>query len=90
VPDSYAGEGTGNISGFVVSGIQYTLDSNNPANISSVQFSLNQPANTVKATINNAAYTACTAAAAPSAGPWTCNINAGVLAATALKVVAAQ
>lgn len=89
VPTSYAGEGSGTISGFTVSAIRYTLDTNNPANITGVSFSLTpSPANTatVRAALNAGAYVNCTV----SSGTWSCPVTGTVLAATSLKVVAAD
>ncbi len=40
VPATKAGDGTGSVSGYTVSSIHYTLDSNNPPNISAAQFTL--------------------------------------------------
>jgi hypothetical protein len=89
VPDSNAGEGTGTIAGFTVSGIHYTLDTSNPAAITGVQFSLAPtPAAgaTVRAALNTGAYATCTVAS----GTWSCPVTGSVLGATSLKVVAAS
>lgn len=88
VPDSNAGEGSGTISGFTVGSIRYTLDSNNPANITAVSFTLTpNPAAgaTVRATLNNGTYVTCS-----GSGPYSCAVTGTVLAATSLKVVAAD
>ena len=89
VPTSYAGEGSGTISGFTASAIHYTLDSANPASITGVQFSLSPTPGsgaTVKAALDAGAYVACTS----SAGTWSCPVTGTVLAAASLKVVAAD
>jgi hypothetical protein len=46
-----AGDGTGGISGYNVTGVQYTLDSTNPALIKSVKFTLDDTATSVEASI---------------------------------------
>lgn len=89
VPVSAAGEGSGTISGFTASAIHYTLDAANPANITGVSFTL-APAPaagaTVRAALNSGAYVNCTS----SSGTWSCPVTGTVLAATSLKVVAAD
>ncbi len=89
VPTSYAGEGSGTVSGFTVASIHYTLDTSNPANITGVSFTLSpSPAGTatVRAALNAGAYVNCTVAA----GTWSCPVAGTVLVATSLKVVAAD
>jgi hypothetical protein len=90
VPSSAAGEGSGTITGFTASAIHYTLDTANPANITGVSFTL-APAPTatatVRAALNAGAYVNCTG---PVSGTWSCPVTGTVLAATSLKVVAAD
>ena len=83
-----AGEGTGTISGYVVSGVKYTLDNNDPANITGVEFALNpDTATTVKAKITGmASWAACTDAGTT----WTCPVLGDAQAAVQLKVAAAD
>ena len=59
VPDSYAGSGSGAISGYSVSSVQYQLDAANPANIDVVTFTLDANASVAKAKVVSAssAYT---------------------------------
>jgi hypothetical protein len=84
VPDTYAGDGSGNISGYVVSNIQYHLSPANPGNIASVTFSLDAAADDVVIELDGATYD-CTVAGlnvdCPTAG-------ATVLGATSLRVIA--
>jgi len=48
VPDSYAGEGSGDVLGYTVSGITYVLNSTNPNAFDRVDFTLSQSATTVR------------------------------------------
>jgi hypothetical protein len=93
VPATNAGDGTGTISGYVVSTVHYNLNATNPTNIDSVTFNLDSTpvaGSTIKAQL-------------ASAGSWyTCtNVNtavtctttspqATVATATQLRVVVAQ
>lgn len=88
VPASYAGDGSNTISGYTVSNVHYVLDSTNPANISQVTFTLDQPANDVRIQlVTGGTWFTCTS----SGTSVTCNVS-GVtaLAANTLRVVAAQ
>ena len=90
VPGSSAGEGSGLITGFTVSSIHYTLDTNNPASITGVSFSLApvpSASATVRAALDGGSYVNCTGA---GAGPWSCPVAGSVLLASSLKVVAAD
>ena len=40
VPDTYAGDGQGTISGYTISNVHYTLNPASPANISAVAFTI--------------------------------------------------
>lgn len=94
VPDTNAGDGAGTISGYTVSAIKYNLNTTNPQNIDSVQFSLTPTApgasapTTVKVQLNGAgSWFTCTL----SAGTWTCNLTGvTVVSSTNLRIVAAQ
>ncbi len=88
VPAGKAGSGSGAITGYTVSNVTYTLDSNNPVNITAVAFTLDAGAVTVKVRlVNGGTLFPCTG------GPmnWTCTIS-GVNASAAnnLEVDAAQ
>jgi hypothetical protein len=51
VPDSSAGSGSGTISGYTVSAVQYQLNATTPSSIDSVTFTLSATASTAKAKI---------------------------------------
>ena len=51
VPTTYAGDGTGTISGYVVSAVAYTLNGTTPTNVDAVAFTLDHAATTVKARV---------------------------------------
>ena len=102
VDSSYAGDGTGSVTGYFVKNITYTLDSNDPSRILSVRFDLYQdsngttpaPATEVYAGLGDGGGTwtwssLCTAGTPPT---WTCNFPGGVSVqpVTQLRVVAAQ
>ena len=76
VPDGVAGEGMGNITGYVVSSVVYTLDSGTPSEFDSVDFTLSANASDVYAGIGDGLGTTywidCTG------GPlnWTCDLTA--------------
>jgi hypothetical protein len=97
VPGSSAGDGSGTISGYAISNIDYTLDSSDAAMISAVDFDivsvtgLNEPS-TVKVQFTSGGdWQPC--AVTGGTGPWsvTCTVT-GVTAQAAvnLRVVAAQ
>src|SRR3972149_11152266 len=54
VPASYAGEGSGAISGYTVSNIVYTYDTANPSNVTDVDFDLNAAASSVDVSLTGA------------------------------------
>lgn len=92
VPASKAGDGTGTISGYTVSGIDYTLLSSDPAKIDKVDFTLDTApgaGSTLKAKIGGSWYD-CTNTGTAA----TCDFAAGseptVSAATSLQVVIAD
>ncbi len=82
-----AGAGSGAISGYAVTGIGYTLDSADPANIDSVAFTITPAAaSLVKVKLGGSWYS-CTNAA----GSVSCSTSGASLAdATSLTVVAHQ
>jgi len=89
VPDTKAGDGTGNITGYTVSNIHYVLNSSNPTTIDAVTFELSAAAATVHAKVGPAGTwsTACTFAT-PT---WTCTVTGtAVSTATSLQVVASN
>jgi hypothetical protein len=82
-----AGQGNGAISGYDVTNIHYTLDNNDPSNLTGVTFELSPAtATTVKAKINGmAGWSSCTG------GPtWTCTLSGTALSASSLQVAAAD
>lgn len=88
VPASYAGDGTGSISGYTVSNVHYVLDNTNPANIAQVTFTLNAPASDVRIQLDGSTWVTCSVASGTNV---TCNVSGvTVLAAMNLRVVAAQ
>jgi hypothetical protein len=91
VPGSKAGKGEGAISGYTVSGIAYSLNAANPANIDSVAFTLNAAAGTVKAKLVQASstYTSCSVSGGTSV---TCDFapDVSVLSADELSVIAVE
>jgi len=100
VPDSGAGDGSGNITGYTVSNISYTLDSNDPTKINAVTFNLSAAPSVLKPNVvkiklvssSNTWYT-CTTNSTNSPYAYSCNTTAPqatVQAADQLRVVAAQ
>ena len=92
VPDSYAGDGSGTISGYTVSNIQYHLNATDPASIDSVSFTLDASASTVKiklvAVAAGSTWYNCTNT---SGNNWSCTTTgATVLSADQLRVIATQ
>ena len=91
VPGSTAGAGSGTISGYTVSNIQYSLNSTTPTNLDQVSFTITPAAaSTVKAQLaSGGSWYSCT----NTTGSVTCNTTspqATVAAATQLTVVATQ
>jgi len=92
VDDSVAGEGAGDISGYDVSNVVYTLNSTDPTQFASVSFDLDASASDVHAGIGNGSliyWTTC------SGGPtsFSCDLSGStvsVAAAVELHVSAAQ
>jgi hypothetical protein len=93
VPESGAGDGSGNITGYTITNIDYTLAAANPANIQTVEFDIAPTAGaaaarTVSIQLNGGAWYSC----AVAAGHATCNIGGAVtvLSANSLRVIAAE
>jgi hypothetical protein len=90
VPATQAGDGSGAISGYTISNVQYQLEAANPANIDSVTFTTSANAGEVQAKVvaSSTTYTDCTG------GPtnWTCDFatNPTVVSADQLRVIAVQ
>ena len=83
-----AGQGSGDISGYDVTDIHYTLNDADPSQITGVTFSLTpDTATTVKAKITGmAGWAACTG----GASPWSCPVAGSAQAAVNLQVAAAD
>ena len=93
VPASKAGDGSGAISGCVLSSVHYNLNASSPQNIDSVTFNLDSTptsGSTIKAQLDAAGswYTCTNVAAAVTCT--TTSPQATVAAATQLRVVIAQ
>ena len=91
VPTSSAGDGYNTISGYVVSNVAYVLAAN-PANIDKVTFTLNGPAGTVKAKVQNSSTTYADCTNGGSGNNWSCDFatDPTVLSADELRVIAVQ
>jgi hypothetical protein len=89
VPASYAGSGSGGISGYTVSAVQYTLAAANPSTIDKVAFTLDASATVAKAKLVAASttYTDCTVTGGTSVS---CDFSPDVAVTTAdqLSVIA--
>lgn len=87
VPGTNAGDGSGAISGYTVSNIQYNLNAGDPGVIDSVTFDLNASANTVVIELDGAEYS-CSVSGGTSV---TCDTTSGsptVAGASTLRVIA--
>jgi hypothetical protein len=93
VPDTRAGDGAGNINGYIVSNVTYTLNASNPQQLDRVEFDLNAAAGTVKVRLQTTgSWYDCTDADGSGPGNhWSCNTpGQGVQPANELRVVAVQ
>ena len=99
VPDSYAGEGTGNVSGYTISNIHYILDvTGNPGEIATVTFTTDvavPAAGTVYVVADNGLGTQYESDACSGLGTLTltCNFTTNTLTVPSienLRIVAAQ
>jgi hypothetical protein len=90
VPDSKAGDGSGNVTGYVVSAIHYNLNATNFTYVDSVTFTLDTDpgSGTIKAQVN-ANWYSCTNVATAVTCPTT-SPQATVLGTTTLRVLVAQ
>lgn len=91
VPATSAGEGTGSISGYTVTNVQYHLNTTTPSNIDSVSFTLSASAGTVAIELlpSTTGYS-CTNTGGNN---WSCSTTspqATVAPATQLDVIAAN
>jgi len=90
----HAGDGSGTVSGYAVSSVAYEIKSNDPTQLSTVSFALDNIATTVKVSVDGGTNWAdCSAALAPAVDGWTCDLsalNAKVVDITNLRVVAVQ
>jgi hypothetical protein len=92
VPANKAGSGSGQVSGFTVSAIKYTLDTDNPQQVANVTFTV-APAPAAGATVKIKLVAAGSTwfACALAAGNVTCaTAGASALTADQLRVVAVQ
>ena len=89
VPATSAGAGSGTISGYTVSAVQYQLNATTPTNVDSVTFTLNAAATTAKAKIvsGSTTYTDCSIAGGVNV---TCDFSPDIAITTAdqLSVIA--
>ena len=89
VPSSQAGSGSGTITGYTVSAVEYQLNATTPSDIDSVTFTLSANATTVKAKIvsGSTTYTDCTVSGGVDA---TCDFSPDIAITTAdeLSVIA--
>ena len=87
VPTSYAGDGQGTISGYAVSSVHYTLDTD-PTKMDAVAFTLDQPAGDVRVSLDHgSSWTTCSISGGTGV---TCTFASAqaVLPADQLRVVA--
>ncbi len=91
--NTYAGEGDATISGYTVSAVTYTLDSNYPSKITAVDFTLSNAPATLRVGLSDGTTTtwadSCTLTTTPSC-VFTTGGGASTLASTSLIVVAAD
>ena len=89
VPDSYAGEGAGTVSGYNVTNLQFNLNATNASNIDSVTFTLDAAAtNVMVRLVTTGSYYTCTNT---SGFNWSCDTTspqATVLATDEVRVIA--
>ena len=93
VPDGVAGEGSGVISGYVVTNVNYLLDSTDPTSFASVSFDLGAAANDVYAGLGNGTIIYWIDCSNTAGTAWSCDLSAStvsVRAATSLHVSSAE
>ncbi len=68
------GEGSGSLSGYDVTGVQFKLDTNNPHQITEVKFTLNNNATEAQVSLDGSTWETC------AGGPtdWTCTLGTAV------------
>jgi len=91
VPASKAGDGSGAVSGYIVSAVHYNLNATSPQNVDSVTFTLDTDpgSGTIKAQVDGTNWYTCSHVTTAV----TCNTTsplATVLGATSLRVIVAQ
>lgn len=96
VPESGAGDGTGTVSGYTITNIDYTLDGTDPSTMASVTFDVASTSGTagdatdVRITVDSGTtWITCVAGTPPA---WTCTFGTppSVLLITDLQVVAVE
>lgn len=97
VPESGAGDGSGTVSGYTISNIDYTLLTSDPSKVTSVSFDVASTGgagvpNDVQITVDSGTtWVACTG---PETNTWTCTFTVSaepsVTAIESLQVVAAE
>jgi hypothetical protein len=88
VPATYAGDGSGTISGYTVTNVHYDLNATTPTTIDSVTFTLDAAATTVKIKLvaSGSTWYSCSNTTGTN---WSCTTTgASVSAADSLEVVA--
>ncbi len=96
VPATNAGQGSGAIVGYAVSGTSYTLDVTSPQLATSTSFTLDAPypaaVGTVRAKFGSAAYQNCSlSSSTASTSTWSCSLEGtSVVGVGALQVAASQ
>jgi hypothetical protein len=93
VPGSYAGDGSGAVNGYTVSGIAYTLSASDPTKVDKVAFTLNASATSVKvkAVSGATSYQDCTVTGGTSVScDWPGASEPTVAAVDQLRVIAVQ
>jgi len=92
VPDTKAGDGTGTVSGYVVSSVHYGLNSTDPTKADSIAFTLDstpKAGSTIKTKVGGVWYS-CTNSAAAVTCDTTVGTQATVQPITSLQVVVAD
>lgn len=94
VPGTQIGAGAGTISGYTASNVTYSLNATNPANVDAVNFTLNEPASTVRVKLESGSTTYYPASNCtnPAGNDWICTTilptQSTVAAADELSIVA--
>ena len=87
VDSSRAGIGDGEIDGYDVTNVSWTLDADDPSQITGVSFDLNESAGSAYARVDDGAWATCNNTDANS---WSCAVSGDTLAAASLEVAAAD